>query len=240
MALQDNRFGTSGERYTRVAVLLHWAIAAFIIFNLLTGFFMEGWKPPLRFIGLMLHVSTGFTVLLLTVVRIVWRLTHEPPAYPAGMKPWERHTAHLAHFVLYAAMVLMPVTGWGILSAHAPPGSAGERVEFSDPAKLPAAMRPAPSAPGASAGRPAGPPPPLKIWGVFPMPKISPIEAIGKEPGGVAPQRVLHDEFVDWHGVGGWLLVGLLLLHIAAALKHQFLDKQDEFARMRFGRKKSS
>jgi cytochrome b561 len=46
----------------------------------------------------------------------------------------------------------------------------------------------------------------------------------------------LHDEFVEWHSVGGYLLLGLLILHIAGALKHQFIDKQSEFARMGIGR----
>ena len=48
------------------------------------------------------------------------------------------------------------------------------------------------------------------------MPMIAPIEAIGEEPGGVAPQHRLHDEFVEWHSVGGYLLLGLLILHVPA------------------------
>jgi len=223
--------GAARERYSRVAIALHWAIAAFIVFNLCTGFFMEGWPPPIRFIALMLHASSGLTVLALTVVRVVWRLVNEPPPYPAGMKPWERHAAHFAHFLLYAAMVLMPLTGWAILSAHAPPGSRGALVEFAARPGVP---------PGAMSARPSGPPPTLKIWNLVPMPKIAPIEAVGTEPGGVAPQRVLHDEFVQWHSVGGFLLIGLLILHILGALKHQFIDRQSEFARMGIGRRKPS
>ena len=71
------------------------------------------------------------------------------------------------------------------------------------------------------------------------MPVITPIEAIGKEPGGVAAQHVLHEKFADWHGVGGYLLLGLLILHILGALKHQFIDKQSGFARMGIGRRGS-
>jgi cytochrome b561 len=70
------------------------------------------------------------------------------------------------------------------------------------------------------------------------MPKIALIEAVGREPGGVAPQHVLHEEFVAWHSVGGYLLIGLLILHILGALKHQFIDKQREFARMGVGRRR--
>ena len=78
----------------------------------------------------------------------------------------------------------------------------------------------------------------MKVWNLVPMPAIAPIEAIGKEPGGVAPQRRLHEEFVEWHSVGAFLLIGLLILHVAGALKHQFVDRQSEFARMGVGRRR--
>ena len=214
--------GASRDRYTRVAIVLHWAIATFIIFNLCTGFFMARWlagasaTPALiRWLSLMLHASSGLTVLALTVARVLWRLFNAPPPYPATTRPWERHTAHFAHFLLYAAMVLMPITGWAILSAHPPPGSPGA-----------AAVAPPPGAP------PAGPPRVMHIWNLIPMPVITPIEAIGEEPGGVGAQHVLHEKFADWHGVAGYLLLGVLILHILGALKHQFIDKQSEFARM--------
>jgi cytochrome b561 len=247
MTLQIDGSHAARDRYTRVAIALHWMIAAFIIFNLCTGFFMEGWPLPIRFVALMLHASSGMTVLALTVVRVVWRLINEPPPYPAGMRPWERHTAHFAHFLLYAAMVLMPLTGWAILSAHSPPGSHGAAVEYAGPAGAPPGMMPGVAPAGAAPAQPSGappmmkgPPPPLKIWSVIQMPMIGPIEAIGAEPGGVAAQRVLHKEFVDWHSVGGYILLGLLILHILGALKHQFIDKHAEFARMEIGGRKRS
>ena len=236
--------GAPRDRYTRVAIALHWAIATFIIFNLASGFFMEGWPPPMRMLALMLHASSGMTVLVLTVVRVAWRLLNEPPPYPADMKPLERHAAHFAHFFLYAAMVLMPLTGWAILSAHAPPGSAGAVAEFSAPPAMPpgmkTGMKPGGPPPGAMGARPTKPPPPLRLWNVVTMPKISAIEEIAREPAGVPAQRVLHDEFVDWHGVGGWLLLALLVLHVLGALKHQFMDKHAEFERMSFRRGKPS
>ena len=214
--------GAARERYSRVAIALHWAIAAFIVFNLCTGFFMEGWPLPLRFLALMLHASSGLTVLALTVVRVVWRLLNEPPSYPAGMKPWERHTAHFAHFLLYAAMVLMPLTGWAILSAHPPAGSRGATAVALPPGAPP----------------PSAAPRTVEVWGLVPMPAIGPIEAIGSEPGGVAPQHVVHERFAGWHRTGAWLLLGLLLLHVLGALKHQFVDGQAGLARMAVGRRR--
>jgi cytochrome b561 len=227
-----------GERYTRIAIVLHWAIAAFIIFNLCTGLFMENWPLSIRFTAIMLHASSGLTVLALTVVRIVWRLFNEPPPFPAGMKPSERHAAHVVHFLLYAAMVLMPISGWAILSAHSPPGSRGEAAAVTTRPALPPGIKPEDAPPGPTSKWPVGGPQIMKFWNVVPMPAIAPIEAIGAEPGGVAPQHKLHEEFAKWHSIGAYLLIGLLLLHIAGALKHQFIDRQSEFARMGIGRKR--
>ena len=239
--------GVPPDRYTRVAIVLHWTIAAFIVFNLCSGFFIESWlhgqfkdsaPPQISWMSLVLHVSSGLTVLALTAARIVWRLLNDPPPHPAGMKPWERRTAKFAHFLLYAAMVLMPLTGWAILSAHPPAGSPGAATVglpssgptpgLSHGAAPPPAMNPAQ----------AGAPRDVQIWYLFRMPVIAPIEAIGKEPGGVAPQHLLHEEFAAWHGVGGYLLLGLLVLHIAGALKHQFIDRQSQLARMGIGQRR--
>jgi cytochrome b561 len=224
------------DRYTRVAITLHWAIAAFIIFNLCTGFFMNGWPPAIKWAAAGLHVSSGMTVLALTVARVAWRLLNEPPPYPAEMKPWERHTGRLVHFLFYAVMVLMPLSGWAIVSAHPPPGSRGEAVAFAPPA-APPGIKPGAASPGPMPGPPPGAPQGIKVWNLIPLPSIAPIEDIGEEPGGVAPQHKLQEEFVSWHTVGGWLLVGLFLLHVAGALKHQIIDQQAEFARMGIGRK---
>lgn len=224
---------TAGARYTRVAMWLHWTIATLIIYNLVSGLliwdFASGFFKTHRAfygIGITSHLSSGLTVLALTVVRIVWRLMHQPPAYPATMKPWERHASHFAHFALYSGMVLMPLTGWAILSAHPPAGSAGALSAPPPPMAAPTGPSPA----GKSA--PHGPPPPPGIWWIVPLPPIAAIANIGLEPGGVKPQHILHEELADWHKVGGYLMLLLLMAHIAGALKHQFLDNEPELQRM--------
>jgi cytochrome b561 len=77
----------------------------------------------------------------------------------------------------------------------------------------------------------------LQVWGLFTLPMIGPVEAIGKEPGGLAPLRVLHDQIADWHFWGVYLLIGLLILHVLGALKHQYIDKQPSLERMGVGRR---
>ena len=218
------------DRYTRVAIILHWTIAALIVFNLSVGFFMEGFPLPLKLFVVGLHVSSGMTVLALTVARVVWRLLHEPPAHPAGTKRWERNTAHFAHFLLYAAMVLMPLTGWAIVSSHPAPGTPGA-IAFAKqhPRPAMAASTTPPATPGAVAGAPKGG---MKIWFVIPMPSITALQRVGEQPEGVKAQGELHETFVGWHSLGGYLLLALLLLHVAGALKHQILDRQAELERM--------
>lgn len=236
----------NGARYTRVAMWLHWAIAILIIYNLISGLLIwdlaKGFFKANRAFygfGITSHLSSGMTVLVLTIVRIAWRLMHEPPAYPAEMKLWERHAAHFAHFFLYAGMLLMPLTGWAILSAHPPAGSPG--ALSAPPPGSPMAAAPAGTKPGA---QPAGPPSaarrgPPGIWWVIPLPSITPITNIGFEPGGVKPLHILHEEFALWHKIGGYLMILLLLGHVGGALKHQFLDKEPELQRMGLGRRKS-
>jgi cytochrome b561 len=97
------------QRYTTVAIALHWTIALLILFNLSLGFFMEGFKPQLRAVVVPLHISSGLTVLILTAVRVAWRLTHSPPPFVDGLKRWERTAAHAAHGLIYVLMVLMPL-----------------------------------------------------------------------------------------------------------------------------------
>jgi cytochrome b561 len=59
-----------------------------------------------------LHKSLGITVLGLVILRVLWRLSHRPPALPARYLPWERRSAHGVHTLLYALMFLLPLSGW--------------------------------------------------------------------------------------------------------------------------------
>lgn len=106
-------------RYTLVAILLHWLIAAAILALLVMGFVMTDQTPGshLQFVLYQLHKSVGITVLALSLVRLAWRLSHKPPALPAHMPPAEQLLAHLGHFALYALMIGMPLEGWALVSA---------------------------------------------------------------------------------------------------------------------------
>ena len=108
----------SSDRYTGVAVALHWLIALAILFQIMLGWRMDDHaNSAVTFLVFQLHKSIGITILLLSLGRLAWRLVNPPPALPAHLKPWERALAHVTHFGFYGIMIGLPLTGWLIVSA---------------------------------------------------------------------------------------------------------------------------
>ncbi len=180
------------SRYTRTAVVLHWAVAALIVVNVglawSVDFLPDEWVRPV----IDTHKSTGITVLGLVLLRILWRAVHPPPPMPPHYARWERWSAHAAHGILYSLILLLPVSGW-----------------MHDSAWKDAASHP------------------MTLFGLVPWPRIgfiANIEPIGKES--------LHTLFGNVHTAFGYVLYALLFVHIAGALKHQFIDRDPELQRM--------
>jgi len=73
----------------------------------------------------------------------------------------------------------------------------------------------------------AAPEIPMKLFGVFEWPRIGFIMALPAER-----KEYLHDVLGTMHEVGGYMLIALVILHLAGALKHQFIDGEPEFRRM--------
>ena len=220
------------HRYTRVAITLHWLIAAAIAYNLSSGLLRD--VLPRGFFAL--HISSGLTILALSIVRVGWRLTHKPPAL-LPMRAWERGLAHDVHLLLYGAMLAMPLSGWAMISARPPAGSAGAAyAEQLRAQRTPPVVQAQPGNPQ-TAARPAPPRGAPKFWGLFDVPMIAPVQEIGRTPAGVPEQRALHERIETVHALGGWVMLALLFLHIAGALKHQYVDREPELARMGLGRR---
>lgn len=110
MAEVDAR--AAGQRYSAGAILLHWAIALALAFQLALGFAMP--KDERGFELFQLHKSVGITILLLTLVRLAWRLTHRPPPPVEG--GFQGFLAKAVHTLLYVFMVGAPLTGWALVS----------------------------------------------------------------------------------------------------------------------------
>jgi cytochrome b561 len=101
--------------YNRVARWLHWTIAVLIIANLVIGIFHDGLGKA--FPAMPIHKSIGMLVLVLSLVRLGWRLTHPAPPLPASVSRIETGLAHGFHWLLYALMIVMPMSGWIFSSA---------------------------------------------------------------------------------------------------------------------------
>ena len=101
-------------RYDRTAIVLHWLIAGAILGQVMFGWFLEDIPrgTPARSLYVNLHKSTGLTLGLLILVRVLWRLLHKAPALPVSMPVWERAAARTSHVALYACMVIMPLAGY--------------------------------------------------------------------------------------------------------------------------------
>ena len=167
------------DRYTRVAIAFHWAIALLIGLNLWLG--LGAGALPKDWPAMPVHKAVGITVLALTLGRIAWRLMHPAPPLPADLKPWERLAARGSHFALYGFMLAMPLTGWAMVSG------AKRR--------------------------------PLEWFGLFDIPYLPVSDAVS---------GFGHDA----HELLGWGLIALLAVHVAAALRHHFLLRDNVLARM--------
>jgi cytochrome b561 len=103
-----------------VTRLLHWSMAALILFQLGFGLYMIQFVPDLlrQFTLIQTHKSWGFVIFVLALARVLWRLANRTrPALPAAMPAWQVRAAEASHRLLYLFMLLLPVSGWVMASA---------------------------------------------------------------------------------------------------------------------------
>jgi cytochrome b561/polyisoprenoid-binding protein YceI len=193
---------TLAPRYTAFAIVLHWAIAFAIVFNLVIGFWMHitaehGGASAAVFEAFQLHKSVGLTVLALSLVRLGWRLTHKPPPLPSHMPSWEQAAARATHWAFYFLMITLPLSGWLYVSA-------GWSHEGERPFNVPTIY-----------------------FGLFQVPHLFGLA----EQSNAARSDAAEAAFTA-HWVFAYAAIALAVLHIAAALKHQFFDSDETLAHM--------
>ena len=172
-------------RYTSVAIGLHWLIAALAIGQIAGGLYIEGLPESAdaeRFQLIQLHKSFGITILLLTLARLGWRLTHPVPALPSAMPQWQKTFARVLHWGFYALLIGLPLGGWAMVSAS----------PLADTVKT-------------------------YLFGVIPWPHLPFFE-------GVEDRRALSGTFGDLHEFGDKVMIGMIVLHVGAAMKHWLMD----------------
>lgn len=106
------------DRYTNVAIALHWAIALLLVGQVAGGFIMGNLPKgdPLKFTAFQMHKSFGMLILALTILRLLWRLGHRAPPLPANMPAWQSASARLVQAGLYGLMIALPLLGWAFVS----------------------------------------------------------------------------------------------------------------------------
>ena len=110
------------SRYTRTAISLHWLVALLVIATFALGWYMHDLKiSPAKLQYYSWHKWMGITVLALALLRLVWRLTHQPPPLPASTPRWQALAASGAHWVLYGLIFAIPLSGWAYSSASGYP-----------------------------------------------------------------------------------------------------------------------
>ena len=135
------------------------------------------------------HKWVGVTVFFLLLVRIGWRVTHQPPALPEQMSKLQRITSHVGHTALYLLMIAIPISGWLMSSAK-----GYQTVWFC----------------------------------VLPIPDV-----LGKD-------KQLGDALAELHGALNGLLMFIVVIHVFAALKHHFIDRDNILRRILPSSKASS
>jgi cytochrome b561 len=168
-------------RYSTIAILLHWVMAIAIITTFSVGFYMADLPfSPQRLKLYNWHKWAGVALLALAALRLLWRLTHRPPA-DLPMPAWQAKAAHLTHLALYLLFFAVPLVGWAYSSA---------------------------------AGFPI-------VWlGLVPLPNFVPAD------------KALAELIKPWHGYLAYAMAALVLMHMAAALKHQFIERDGLLSRM--------
>jgi len=100
---------------------LHWILGAAIIGLIAFGWWMNHVPArPDRFFYRSIHADIGYLVLLLMVLRLIWRGLNPVPALPVDTPRWQRMVASLSHWSLYAVTILVAVLGWAHSGARTP------------------------------------------------------------------------------------------------------------------------
>jgi cytochrome b561 len=168
-------------RYSTPAIVLHWLLAALIVFMASLGWWMMTVeKEPGGERWFDLHKSVGLILLALVALRLLWRLAHRPQPLPAGVPRWQVRLSGIVQVLLYVLMVLVPLMG--LL--------------------------------GAMYSR-AG----LTFFGT-------------ELPRFVEAARPTAKQFFGLHETLVWVLVGVVVVHVAGGLKHLLIDRDQVFARM--------
>jgi cytochrome b561 len=119
MSAHEPLFGRT--HFAFPARVLHWLMAVLIVAMLFIGVGMVSTASPSYSWLLDWHRPIGIAIVVLALIRLVVRLTHRAPPLPADLPAVQVFAAKASHYLLYAAMIAMPLIGWAMLSAAGSP-----------------------------------------------------------------------------------------------------------------------
>jgi cytochrome b561 len=125
-------FRNTNRSWGSLTKALHWIIVLLIINQWVIAERAEELKGLAKLPVLALHKSFGMTILMLAIIRLVWRWMNPVPDLTAETKPWERVLARISHVLLYALIFAMPLSGWMMSSARNFPVSWFKLFQFPD------------------------------------------------------------------------------------------------------------
>lgn len=186
--------------YKAVAIVLHWAIAIGVTLMIPLGLWMhhaidEPATQAQAVAAFQLHKSVGLTILLLSIVRLIWRLMNPPPPLPAHMPRWEKVAALTTHWLFYFIIIAIPLSGWIYVSTQ----WRGE-----GPFNVP-----------------------TLYFGTFNVPHL-----FGLAHAPMETRESISEFAVEAHEIMAKGAIALIVLHAAAALKHQIYDRDEVLSHM--------
>jgi cytochrome b561 len=113
--MHSSQYPTS---FGAAAKTFHWITALLLVAQIAIA--LRAWKTPAgdaRNELLSVHMFNGLTILVLTMLRLLWRRAHPAPALPSSMHPATRALARTTQFMLYGLLLVLPFTGWALLNS---------------------------------------------------------------------------------------------------------------------------
>lgn len=111
---RDETTAVAAGRYTESAVWMHWITAILIAIILPLAWIMTSLpeNDPSAGFYYSLHKSVGITIFVVVVLRLLWRAVRHAPDMPRDVPPWAALAARVDHWLLYAILIIMPVSGY--------------------------------------------------------------------------------------------------------------------------------
>ncbi|MBC9880421.1 cytochrome b [Bradyrhizobium sp. INPA01-394B] len=103
---------TTRLQYGTPAKIFHWLIVVLLAVQYPIGWLMPDLHPGTSpGASMTFHVSIGIAILVLTALRLAWRVTH-PVAPESSLPAWQRLSSEAVHWLLYALVLATTISGW--------------------------------------------------------------------------------------------------------------------------------